>query len=165
MDQSAGVGVVGVTMGSERAMLAGIHDQRIRAMAGIVPASVAWHGQTGPVAWTVGDQAVPSLGFPRQSPLPILQRAEQALSSEPARQAQFAVERLNGPLLLASSANDHIWPSTRMSRDLVRRASRHGLNERVNHVVLNDDHGLGAASVERLKQPLNELFAVLKKTD
>ena len=163
--QDAGFGVLGVSRGSELAMLAGIYDQRISAVAGIVPSSVAWHGQSGPVAWTVDGNAVPSLGFPRSSMDAVYQRAEQALSTDEARQAQFAIERINGPVLLASSAKDQIWPSTRMSRGLVRRATRHGVKDRVTHVVLNDDHGLDEASVQQLIQPLKQLFAVLQATD
>lgn len=165
VNQGVGFGVLGVSRGSELAMLAAIHDQRIRAVAGVVPSSVAWHGQTGPVAWTVDGDAVPSLGFPRQSTDPFYQRAEQALSTDAARLAEFAIERINGPVLLASSANDQIWPSTRMSGDLVKRASRHGVKEHVTHVVLIDDHGLDEASVQQLIQPLDQLFAVLQATD
>jgi dienelactone hydrolase len=165
VDQSAGLGVLGVSRGSELAMLAAIHDQRISAVAGVVPSSVAWHGQTGPVAWTVEGHAVPSLGFSRSSADAVYQRAEQALSTDEARQAEFAIERINGPVLLASSAKDQIWPSTRMSGELVRRATRHGVKDRVTHVVLNDDHGLDEASVQQLIQPLKQLFAVLHATD
>jgi len=165
VDQTAGFGVLGVSRGSELALLAGIYDQRISAVAGVVPSSVAWHGQSGPVAWTVDGDAVPSLGFPRSSTNAVYQRAEQALSTDEARQAEFAIERINGPVLLASSAKDQIWPSTRMSRELVRRATRHGVEERVTHVVLNDDHGLDEASVQQLIQPLKQLFAVLQATD
>jgi hypothetical protein len=165
VDQAAGFGVPGVSRGSELDMLAAIHDQRIRAVAGVVPSSVAWHGQSGPVAWTVDGHATPSLGFPQQSTDSYHQRAARALSTDAAKQAQFAIERIRGPVLLASSANDQIWPSTRMANDLVNRASRHGLKDRVTHVVLNDDHRLDAASVQRLNQPLAELFAVLQAVD
>jgi dienelactone hydrolase len=161
VDESAGFGVLGVSRGSELAMLAGIHDQRIQALAGILPSSVAWHGQTGPVAWTVEGVGVATLGFARQAAQPYHQRATQALSTEQAKQAQFAIEHINGSVLLASAAEDHIWPSTRMARELISRASRHGSADRVKHLVLIDDHRLDPASLKRLEAPLIELFGRL----
>lgn len=161
VDQRAGFGVLGVSRGSELALLAGSYDQRIRAVAAIVPSSVAWHGQTGPAAWTVDAQPVSSLSFARRSEQPILLRAQQALDTAPADQAQLPVERISGPLLLISASQDHIWPSTAMARQLVERLEIHNFAYPVNHLILADDHSLDQRSVEQIKQPLIELFSVL----
>lgn len=161
VDQRGGFGVLGVSRGSELALLAGAYDQRIRAVAAIVPSSVAWHGQTGPAAWTVDTQPVSSLSFARRSEQPILLRAQQALSTTPAVQAQLPVERISGPLLLISASQDHIWPSTAMARQLVERLKTHDFAHPVNHLILMDDHSLDQRSVAQLKQPLIELFSVL----
>lgn len=161
VDKRAGFGILGVSRGSELALLAAAYDQRIRAAAAIVPSSVAWHGQTGPTAWTVDAQPVSSLSFARRSEQPILIRAQQALSTAPANQAQLPVERINGPLLLVSASQDHIWPSTAMARQLVERLETHGFAYPVNHLILADDHSLDQLSVAQIKQPLIELFSVL----
>ncbi|WP_223786805.1 alpha/beta hydrolase family protein [Marinicella meishanensis] len=157
--QTAGVGVLAVSRGTELAILAAAHDPRIQAVAALVPSSVAWQGQRGSVAWTLGGEDVATLTLPPAGDQTTWQRAQRALQTNQATQARLPVHMINGPILLVSVEQDHIWPSTAMAEELMQQLSDHPHEHR--HLVLDDDHTLSPESQAQLAQPLLTLFSQL----
>lgn len=153
----SGVGLLAVSRGTELGILAAAHDQRIQAVAALVPSSVAWQGQRGPVAWTLGGHDVGTLTLPMNDDQSTWQRAQRALQTDQASLAHLPVQRINGPVLLVSAKRDHIWPSAAMAEDLRQQLSEHPHD--CQHVVLDDDHTLGPESQALLAVPLMNLFS------
>ncbi len=114
------VGIWGASRGSELAFLAATHDHRIQSVVATVPSLVAWHGARGQAAWTYRQQPIPALSFDRQAESSIRQRASQALADQDqVNKARFQFEKINGPVLLISAEQDHIWPSYPMAMQVV----------------------------------------------
>jgi len=117
--EASNIGIWGASRGSELAFLAASNDPRIQSLVATTPSSVAWHGRVTANAWTIKGQAVNSLTFARRSSSSIFERASQALKEhEKVQLAQFEFEKINGPILLISAKNDHIWPSYQMANDI-----------------------------------------------
>ena len=156
------LGIIGVSRGSELAFLSASIDPRIRAVTGIVPSSVAWHGQRTRHAWTVNGEAVASLAFERRSELSFLERAQHALAQEASLQeARFKFHKINGPVLLVSAQHDHIWPSNLMSNQIVNDLKAHDFPFAVQHVIVDDDHTLSDATRSGFESSLIRHFEYL----
>lgn len=111
--------VVGISRGSEAALLLGVHyPELVHGVIALVPSSVVNCGITGAghrggcigVAWTLAGNAVP---YTRQfnNPNP---------SDVPA--AIIPVERIKAPILLACGGADTTWNSCAFSHAIVNRA-------------------------------------------
>lgn len=151
-------GILGVSRGSELAFLAASNDARIKAVVGVVPSSVSWHGQSSPFAWSVAGDHVPSLTFDRRSDSPIYQRAERALESREAENAMFQFEKINGSILLVSASKDHIWPSTSMSEEIVKYLHKHNFPHQVMHIKLDDNHFVDSSNIDEIESTIIQLF-------
>jgi dienelactone hydrolase len=132
------LGVMGVSRGSELALLAGIHVDRIGPVVAACPSGVGWPalGPRGPIdapAWTVEGKPVPYV-FPRggtpgepsdDHPIALRPMFEHMLEdAEAVRRAEIPVERARGPLLLVSGEDDLMWPSTIFGDLITRRLER-----------------------------------------
>jgi dienelactone hydrolase len=129
---AAPIAVVGMSRGSEAAMLTAIHAPvRVDAVVATVPGNVVAGGlPPGAPAWLLHGQ-----------PLPYVNHAgpdcEQA-------DALIPVELVPGPVLLVAAGADQVWPSAAMARALSRRLRDHG--DRHGHTVLEcpqASHSLG----------------------
>ncbi len=112
---------VGYSRGLEAALLTAAYDQDVNGVAVFSPSSVVWGamGSTdpkGPSGWSYQGKLLPFL-----IPSP---RAGAAAFAEPladrtkAGVAAIPVARIAGPVFLAASDADAIWPSARMARDV-----------------------------------------------
>jgi uncharacterized protein len=143
------IGVVGRSKGGELALLLGAtYPEHVKAVVGYVPSGVAWQSiPSGPASmregprpsWTLGAEPVPFVpfkptpsvmaaieGFFSGGPTSLTILHESALEDEAAvEQAEIAVERINGPLLLISGTDDRLWPSTRLSEIAMERLRRY----------------------------------------
>lgn len=134
-------GIWGISRGTELAFLAAINDERINAVAAIVPTNVAWHGQRGSFAWTLNDVPVFGLSFKRRSQKPIFERASEALSNDDlVTKATLPVEKITGDILLLSASADGIWPSTTMSEDMLKYLKSKGFKYSVSHQAMDSGH-------------------------
>lgn len=103
--------VLGVSRGSELALLAGSYDPgRFAGVIGVVPSGTVHGGlgASGPIpdaAWTLGGDAV--------SPRSVI-----------------PIDRIPGPVLLLAASDDQVWPSARFSEEAmsVRGLHRHPLD-------------------------------------
>lgn len=138
---SAQFGILGISRGTELTFLAAINDERINAVAAIVPTNVAWHGQREASAWILNDAQVFGLSFERRSQKPIFESASEALLNDDlVTKAQFPVEKITGDILLLSASADRIWPSSAMSEDILKYLKSKGFKYSVSHQVLDTGH-------------------------
>ncbi len=159
----APVGLFGVSKGAELALLAASADDRISAVAAWVPASVTFAGidlrdPTPGCSWTWRGEPVPCapprLGLPEIRntvrlllgwPVSFRHGYLAALEATPP-EARIAVERIAGPVLLASGGDDRLWPSAEMAREVEDRLQARGFpHPVVNHVFREAGHGLAPA--------------------
>jgi dienelactone hydrolase len=142
--QSAGgpsrVAVMGISRGSEAALLLGAHfPDLVGGVAAYVPSSVANPGlgpTFGAPAWTLDGRPVPTvLHWEYEDPSPA-----------DAPQAIIAVEDIRGPLFLVSGTDDHLWPSSRYAAAIMARldAARDPF-PRQSLVYERAGHGVGGA--------------------
>ncbi|MDQ0382926.1 acyl-CoA thioesterase/bile acid-CoA:amino acid N-acyltransferase family protein [Amycolatopsis thermophila] len=140
------VGVLGISRGSELALLAGAHFPDVGGVVAIAPSGVTWCGlgPRGPVdaaAWTHRGEPVPYAPLtmtqrpPRGRAFALRPLFESALAdSARIRAAEIPVERIDGPVLLVSGEDDAMWPSARMAEIAVRRWADHGSGHPVRHL-------------------------------
>jgi dienelactone hydrolase len=130
--------VLGGSRGGELALLLGATFPQIRAVVAYVPSHVIWAGfpdYTKP-AWTYQGKAVPFMSG-RLDPAELREalRADPAVytplfrlrlkNADDARQAAIPVEKIKGPVLLLSGADDKLWPSALMSDEVMKRLRAH----------------------------------------
>jgi dienelactone hydrolase len=127
--------VMGTSRGGEAALLIGSVYPEVRAVVAYVPSSVVWggFGKTPQVrsAWSYQGSPVPFV-----TPSGTRVNADLALVGTPGflaglrnpavERATIAVERINGPVLLASGQDDQLWPSTEFSDRVMERLRAYG---------------------------------------
>lgn len=151
MDGDA-VGVIGMSRGSELALLAGVLLDGVGPVVAFSPSGISWSGigATGPVecpAWTFRGEGIPFARTtaappellrppaPDAPPLALRPMFETALADPTLwRHAEIAVECAKGPILLVSGEDDAMWPATTMGNMIERRAADRGFRHRVVHL-------------------------------
>lgn len=129
--------VLGTSFGSEAALLVGAHSPQVSAVAAFAPSDVVWAGirSDGSVTshWTLGDSALPYVGFvedwsPDTDPPAFVELYEESRrrSPEAVSAAAIPVERI-AQLLLVAGGDDQVWPSLAMAEAIRRRRDTHGL--------------------------------------
>ena len=129
------VTVIGVSRGSEAALLLGTHyPADVGAVVASVPSNVALCGIPGcdAPAWTFKSAAVP---YTRQLSSP-------APSDQPA--AVIPVEQIKGPVMVTCGGVDTVWPSCTFASAIAerRRANGHTSGDRFYRYP-NAGHGVG----------------------
>jgi dienelactone hydrolase len=154
------IGMVAGSRGSEAALLVASVDARIKSVIVATPSEVPWYGQTvAKSAWTWQGKDVPALQIKDDPSQPQIQRFDSALNSV----ADWAiyrihVERINGPLFLISAQNDEIWPSTRMSNDIIAYLKAQHFGFPVRHDVYPTGHGFTRDIAPKIKQSVIDRF-------
>ena len=143
------MGIFGVSLGGEAALLIGSRSPQLHAVAAGVPSGLVWQGisptpgapakstwsQGGtPLAYLPYDPTV-RFDFTRymESIYALYAGALPAVAAHP--EAVIPVERINGPVLLISGRNDAMWPSTVMSDMVVARLREKGFSHPVDHLA------------------------------
>jgi dienelactone hydrolase len=120
------VSLLGVSYGSEAALLLGAHyPNLVHGVAALVPSSVVTCGTIG--AGRGGFRSHACIGSPwtfAGKPLPY---ASVPNKSQPADnpQAVIPVERIPSPVFLACGGRDQVWNSCRSAREIVARRNAH----------------------------------------
>jgi dienelactone hydrolase len=157
---AARIGVVSGSRGSEAALLVASMDARIKSVVVATPSEVAWSGRTtAKSAWTYQGKDVPALSLNGEQTLPQLKRFESALDSiDDWHKYRIPVERINGPLFLISAENDQIWPSRRMSDDIVKYLGMKNFRFQVRHDSYPTGHGFNKDLAPKIKQSVVDRF-------
>jgi dienelactone hydrolase len=146
------VAVIGLSRGSELALLAAALLEHIGPVVAFSPSGISWSGlgPGGPVdapAWTFRGQpvtylkhSIPDIGaIQGQGPLALRPMMERALEdTEAVRAAEISVERVTGPVLMVSGEADAMWPSVRLADIAVQRAAQHGVDSRITPLQYPD---------------------------
>ena len=115
------VAILGTSRGGELALLLGSIMPRIKAVVAYVPSDVVYAGccdRRGIPAWTIRGRAL-------------------AL-------APIQVENIHGAILLISGRDDGVWPSSRMSDEIVARLQRNHFAFPYKHLTYDHaGHGIG----------------------
>jgi BAAT / Acyl-CoA thioester hydrolase C terminal/Acyl-CoA thioester hydrolase/BAAT N-terminal region len=138
--ESAGVTIIGGSRGAEAALIVGSLYPEINGVAGVSSSHVRWEGATarelpGGPAWTYRDKPLPYVPFQIgagfaarylwssifRGPLSLRPMFIDSLSRADSDDVQIAVERIHGPVLLASGGDDRKWPSALMSARAMER--------------------------------------------
>lgn len=158
---NSSVGIWGASRGSELAFLASANDSRIKSLVVTSPSKVAWHGMTTPTAWTYKQKKVPSLTFDRRENSPIIERSGKALNNPiEVNAAQFRFDKINGPILLISAEQDHIWPSFQMANDIEEYLSHHKYKYSVKHDSYPTGHFFDEESWPVIRQSIIKHFKI-----
>jgi dienelactone hydrolase len=150
------IGVLGISRGSELALLSATAFPSIRAVVAYAPSSTVWSSggsdkSTGEIipCWTWKGEPVPFAPLPLRSFMlrsaipvvafrrPVMFRnlfRAAARDREAVERAAIPVERIRGPVLLISGGDDHVWPAAEMSEAIVARIGRHGSAHPVEHL-------------------------------
>jgi dienelactone hydrolase len=146
------VAVLGMSRGSELALLAGALLDRVGAVVGFAPSGVSWSGwgARGPVdapAWTFRGDPIPYLGgdatppprFRTSGPIALRPLLERALrDADAVRAAEIPVDQAGGPILLVSGEADAMWPSAHLGELVERRATAGRSAHPVTHLRYPD---------------------------
>jgi dienelactone hydrolase len=157
---AARIGIGSGSRGSEAALLVASMDARIKSVVVATPSEVAWSGMaTAKSAWTYQGTDVPALSLDGAQSLPQLKRFENALDNiENGRKYRIPVERINGPIFLISAENDQIWPSRRMSEDVVKYLRLQNFRFQVRHDSYPTGHGFNKELAPKIKQTVVDRF-------
>ncbi len=151
--ESETVTVFGASRGAEAALIAGSVYPEINGVIGVSSSHVRWEGATakalpGGPAWTFEGKPLPYVAF-HISPafavrflwntvtrraIPLNSMFVESLRWGESDAVQIAVERIRGPILLASGADDRMWPSALMSARAIERLRRHNHPYLYEHV-------------------------------
>jgi len=145
------VGVMGTSRGGELALQLGSVYPQIHAVVAYVPANVRYPsccGRDMRAAWTLNGQALAYV-------LPRSRRVADDM------QAEIAVERTQGPILVVGAEDDGVWPSAAMTIAIQNRLKReHFKYEFVRLDYPHAGHRAGYPAVEpewssEVKQPVS----------
>lgn len=128
--------VMGTSRGGELALLLGATYPQVKAVIGYVPSHVVWPGAPLRPAWSYQGKSVPFM-----SQLPDARLTRELMKPDPAsntpafllqlanranvQQAEIAVEKIRGPVLLFSGEDDKLWPSSYMAEQVMIRLRDH----------------------------------------
>jgi dienelactone hydrolase len=150
------VAVHGTSRGGELALLVASLYADIRAVVAVVPSGVTFGG-LGPSepgdrprgAWTLAGKPVPDMlennrywvadPVQSQSPIKNTPRILNAMRDlDAVERATIAVERIKGPVLMASGRDDQIWPSFELAKIAWRRLEAHNHPWPFEHISYPD---------------------------
>lgn len=148
---NAKFGLWAASRGTELAFLAASIDPRISSIVATSPSNVSWHGARTDTAWTIQSKGVYSLTFEKRSNVALFERASTALGyKEQVTSAQFKFEDMKADLLLISAKQDNIWPSTKMSQDIMNYLEQHEYAYSSQHIALDAKHVFRSKTLEHV---------------
>jgi dienelactone hydrolase len=144
------IAVMGMSRGSELALLAGALLEPVGQVVAFAPSGVCWaglgaHGPVAAPAWRFGGDDIPCAGtYPMGLPPPAAVPGS-PIASRPffeamlrnhdmIRAAEIPVERVRGPILMVSGEADAMWPATEMAEIAEHRAAERGFTHELTHL-------------------------------
>jgi uncharacterized protein len=145
--KKAKIVVVGASKGAELALLLASRKPQIAGVVGTAPSSVVWQGIPKTFwpprsSWSFGGQPMPFVPYDYSkafSPNDIFDLYKRSLSQrEAVQKASIEAEKINGPILLLSGAQDSLWPSTEMGDMICQRLKEKEFKYKCEHVKYTD---------------------------
>ncbi len=166
--------LIGGSKGGEAALLLGSRYPKVKAVVAINPSSVVWQGiprnllsigENSKSSWSYGGKGLPYVpssltrkDFGALLTLRLRKTAEKDLQNAArVEEATIPVEKIQGAILLISSKQDQLWPSTPMCDQIVRRLESKEFPHYYEHVV----YDMGHAGVVRQKASWSKVFRFL----
>lgn len=124
------IALIGGSRGAELALLLASYYPDIKAVVGLVPGSAVFPGESARLdtsGFMLHGQPLPFLPVPRAAVPDLMAHNlyaafDKMLANKDAvAAAAIPVEKINGPVLLMSATHDELWPSTRMSQQMMQR--------------------------------------------
>lgn len=118
--------IMGQSRGAELALLTASLRPDVAGVIGFSPSSWVWHavGTPGSPAWTLEGRAVP---YRNSAVDPARSAYDWFALAQPADDARIRVEDIQGPIMLASSKADKIWPAAAYADEIVAARRARGL--------------------------------------
>jgi uncharacterized protein len=140
------IGIYGVSIGAETALMVAAREPRIKAVVAGSPSSVVWQGfdprdyRSVAPTYLLNGAPVPYVPYDMSKPfLSILDLYQRSLDTLPAHQeAIIPVENINGPVLLVSGKADALWPSATMADQVIARLDGKNFRYAHEHVAYPD---------------------------
>lgn len=140
------IGLYGISIGGETALVVAARDKRIKAVVAGVPSSVVWQGFDPKnyaavfPTYLVDGKPVPYLPYDMSRPfVSILDLYQRSLDTLPAHpEAIIPVEAINGPVLLISGKADALWPSAAMGDQVMARLDAKGFKFPHQHIAYDN---------------------------
>lgn len=158
------IGVMGTSRGGELVLLLGATFPQIAAVVGIVPSGVingaiardpttvnspSWTYQGRPLPFVPRDESLNDKWGDGPIPLTPMYRAA-IEDADAVRRATIPVERINGPVLLISGADDQMWPSRTLAEIAMERLQEHRHPFPDEHIAYEDaGHSMTAPYLPR----------------
>lgn len=143
------IAVMGVSRGSELALLLGSHYKEYKNVIGIVPGSAVFAAMTDAMttpAFSYNQTSLPFVPVPWSAAPSLLSgdlRAafEKMMENTVAmEEAAIAVENINGPVMFVSGTSDEEWPSMEMSDAMMKRLDDNHFRYTHKHLALQGGH-------------------------
>lgn len=147
---AAKLGVLGTSKGGELALLSASLFPAIKAVVGYVPSGVVYPGigqsAVGVSSWQFKGESLPfaygkvprevsqEINDARQMGEPLSWRKTYLSWAEGEKQAEIAVEHINGPILLISGGDDQLWPADILSEKVISRLREHDHPHSFEHI-------------------------------
>ena len=144
------MGIYGVSMGAETALLVATRHPELKAVAVAVPSSVVWQGydprnyQSVESTFSLNGKGIPYLAYNTSLPFTgvyaLYANSLKALANHP--EAAIPVEKIEGAILLLSAKADTLWPSSEMSEQIMARLDARKFPHPHRHIAFADaGHG------------------------
>lgn len=150
------IGILGVSKGGELALILGSLYSDIGVVIAAVPSHVSFQASNITLnsnsSWEYEGQEVPYVPYQRFSlatfkgivsgeAYEYLDMHLEALeNTEAVEAATIKVENSKAAILLVSGKHDHVWPSTFMSNEIIKRLTKFGYQHPYEHFQMNVDH-------------------------
>lgn len=164
------IALIGGSKGAELALNLASRYQGITAVVAIVPSHVSFPGLTFTMdhsSWTYNNVEVPYVPA-NERIIPAAMKGDHhtvfsiMLEDESfIEAARIPVEKINGPILILSAREDEMWPSFKMSEELVNRLEKHKFPHHYEHIVSEGGH---ASPLEKFPEIFNFLDEHFKQS-
>lgn len=166
------IAVIGGSRGGDLALLLGSYYPDIRCVVALVPAHVAFPGNTPHLstsAWKFQGRDLPFVPV-NEAAFPFLLKRDlrgaftaMLQDSVAEQKALIKVENVKGPILLLSATQDEYSPSTVMCEKIVARLQKHHFAYTIEYKAITGDHAAPLQHFEQVFSFLEKYFSMRKK--
>lgn len=143
------IGIYGISVGAETALLVASRHPEIKAVVASVPSSVVWQGinmrdySSVKSTYSLAGKPVPFVAYDQSAPFTsVLDLYQRSLAKTVTPDAVIPVEKIGGAILLLSSKDDKLWPSTIMADQVIARLDAAHFKPFHQHIAYPDaGHG------------------------